>query len=327
MTALSSDRRDSVCRSLLGWYGAHGRQLPWRQTQEPYRIWISEIMLQQTQVQTVLPRYDAWFAQFPSIAALAAASIDDVMKAWEGLGYYRRARFIHAAAQQIMARFDGAFPHDWDDLLALPGIGRSTAGAIASFAFGAVRPVLDGNVKRVLRRWHGQMDVRDAQLWAWAEAWIAASNDAASWNQAMMELGAVICTARRAQCECCPVAAQCASAFAVESAAQSRRAPVQDRYWQLQLHRCARRGIWLTQRPAAGIWGGLWSPPIVELDAAPDSAPIHLHQLTHRRLHLYVQERDDAPSGEGCWVRDPAELATPTGVRRTLEKWREGVAI
>ncbi len=278
-------------------------------------------MLQQTQVKTVLPRYLLWFEQFPNMQSLAAADLDDVLKAWEGLGYYRRARFIHQAAQRIIADHGGTFPTFFDDIVALPGIGRSTAGAIASFCFAASTPVLDGNVKRVLKRWHGKPKLSDQQLWQMAQQAIDAAADPANWNQAMMELGATLCTAKRAGCDGCPVHQDCASAFQVDYAAESRKAvPVRNVHWQVQLHTCPQRGIWLIQRPASGIWAGLWTPPICELNVAPDHAPLHVHQLTHRRLHLYPLISEHPPEGEGQWARSIEAFALPTGIHRLLEK-------
>ncbi len=309
------------CESLLIWYQDNARHLPWRDTAEPYRIWISEIMLQQTQVKTVLPRYRLWFTLFPAIESLAAASPGDVLKAWEGLGYYRRARFIHQAAQRIIADHGGTFPAAFDDILALPGIGRSTAGAIASFCFAAGTPVLDGNVKRVLKRWHGQPTLSDKQLWRLAQQAIDTTADPAGWNQAMMELGATLCTARHADCDSCPVHQYCASAFQVDYAVESRKAvPVRNVHWQVQLYTCPDKGIWLMQRPHSGIWAGLWTPPIIEMDAAPEHEPLHIHQLTHRRLHLYPLMAAHPPAGDGQWARSIDAFALPTGIHRLLEK-------
>ncbi len=310
------------CKGLLDWYRQHGRILPWRQTREPYAIWISEVMLQQTQVKTVLPRYRQWFEYFPSIASLAEADLDDVLKAWEGLGYYRRARFIHRSATIIMADYAGHFPDSFEDILKLPGIGRSTAGAIASFCFGTAKPVLDGNVKRVLRRWQGVATLPDRALWQLAEQAIDESGAAASWNQAMMELGATHCRARSPDCGGCPVAEWCRAAFCVDQVAEQQgvnRVAVRDLHWQVQLFRCPDRGLWLEKRADTGIWAGLWSPPIVNLDEAPDALPRYVHQLTHRRLHLYPHYLSEAPKGAGCWVDDLEGYALPTGIHRLLE--------
>ncbi|OIO72537.1 MAG: A/G-specific adenine glycosylase [Zetaproteobacteria bacterium CG1_02_53_45] len=306
---------------MLGWYALHARKLPWRQTTEPYRIWISEIMLQQTQVKTVLPRYLEWFATFPTIEALAAAATDDVLKAWEGLGYYRRARFIHRAAQLIVADCAGRFPQSFDGMMQLPGIGRSTAGAISSFCFNTATPVLDGNVKRVLKRWVAQPEATDKALWLLAQQAIETSGEPATWNQAMMELGATACSARSADCSACPVNAFCASAFQVDTASELRKqTPVLNVYWQVELFTCPERGIWLSRRPDTGIWAGLWTPPITELGCQPDAEPAHVHLLTHRRLHLYPVESAQEPAGEGRWVRSIEGYALPTGIHRLLDK-------
>jgi len=308
------------CKALLGWYQIHARKLLWRETCDPYHIWISEIMLQQTQVKTVLPRYTAWFERFPTVAVLAAANLDDVLKAWEGLGYYRRARFIHQAAQSIVSLHHGSFPNHFDDIMALPGIGRSTAGAIASFCFDANTPVLDANVKRVLKRWHAQPDASDKALWTLAQQAIDASAQPATWNQTMMELGATLCSAKRADCDLCPVHAHCDSAFQVEQAKEKRKSiTVLDLHWQVELHLDETKGLWLTRRPASGIWAGLWTPPITELPQAPENQPDHIHLLTHRRLHLYALPLADQPLGEGLWVNSLAKHALPTGIHHLLK--------
>ncbi len=321
--AVLSSARDRIKRSkpLLDWYQNAARLLPWRDTNDPYRIWISEIMLQQTQVKTVLPRYQTWFATFPDIATLAAVPLDDVLKAWEGLGYYRRARFIHQAAQHIVNRHDGAFPQNFDAILALPGIGRSTAGAIAAFCFAAHTPVLDGNVKRVLRRWHEKPQATERELWTLAQQALDASACPANWNQAMMELGATLCRTKNPDCAGCPVSNACDSAFKLDVVKQIKsNIRIRDVYWQVHLHLDAEKGIWLIQRPDSGIWAGLWTPPITELAAAPGQKPCHIHLLTHRRLHLYAKVSDVPSNGSGQWVADISEFALPTGIHRLLEK-------
>jgi len=277
-------------------------------------------MLQQTQVKTVLPRYSAWFDAFPEIVSLANAAEEEVMKAWEGLGYYRRARLLHTAARQVCERHHGIFPDNFEDIAALPGIGRSTAGAIASFCFGAATPVLDGNVKRVLKRWHGQPDAGDKLLWELAQQAMNASGDLITWNQAMMELGATHCSPRNPDCAACPVKRHCADAFTTTGGTQPTKAIlVRDLYWQVHLHRCPERGLWLSRRPASGIWAGLWAPPISELTKAPEKPPTHVHLLTHRRLHLYGQILSLPPTGDGCWAEDLSDFALPTGIRRLLK--------
>ena len=316
-----SDPCSNRTQPLLDWYKANARDLPWRHTRDAYRIWISEIMLQQTQVNTVLPRFAAWFEIFPDIASLGTASLDDVLKAWEGLGYYRRARFIHASAQLMLAEHDGRFPQSFEAMLKLPGIGRSTAGAIASFCFDMHTPVLDGNVKRVLRRWHASPEATDKALWMQAQKTIDASGQPDTWNQAMMELGATLCIPATPACSDCPMQQHCTSAFAVHKTETSRKSiRMLDVHWQVNLHVDQAQGIWLMRRPDKGIWAGLWSPPIVELSVVPEKAPCHVHMLTHRRLHLYSEVSHKAPSGIGQWVSDIGELALPTGIHQLLAK-------
>ena len=318
MTTSSSMPLTERAPALLAWYAQHARDLPWRRTHDAYAIWISEIMLQQTQVRTVVPRYTAWLARFPDATTLAQAESHEVMKAWEGLGYYRRARMLHEAARIIVRDHAGAFPIAFADVLALPGIGRSTAGAIASFCQGTCTPVLDGNVKRVIRRWH-DTEAPERSLWALAQQAIDAAPDPATWNQAMMELGATHCGPRRAECAACPVAATCASAFRARTS-PGKATPVRDVHWRVSLHSCPERGLWLTQRPSPGIWAGLWAPPIQELATVPDEAPAHIHTLTHRRLHLYAAPIDTEPAGDGRWFPRLDEAAMPTGIRRLLAK-------
>jgi len=316
---LSLNRCDTD--ALLTWYDAHKRDLPWRHTRDPYAVWVSEIMLQQTQVRTVLPRYTAWLQQFPDVATLAAASEDAVLKAWEGLGYYRRARFAHRAAQQIVAQHDGLFPQAFDAIVALPGIGRSTAGAIAAFCFDAPTPVLDGNVKRVLHRYLGAATV--AQQWQQAEAFIRQSGEPAIWNQAMMELGASLCSRTRPDCPSCPWQSSCRAVQEGDFAPPpSNKTAVQDVYWQAQLHyRHDRAELWLERRPVGGIWGGLWSPPVAVLPHKPEQEPVLVHQLTHRRLHLYARERSHNPHDDaaGQWFAVTSCPAMPTGIQRLLQ--------
>ena len=303
---------------LLNWYQEHARDLSWRHTTDPYRIWVSEIMLQQTQVKTVLPRYTEWFDVFPDIEALADAHLDDVFKQWEGLGYYRRARFIHEAAQQIMANFNGIFPTDFDDILSLKGIGRSTAGAISSFCFQTHTPVLDGNVKRVLSSWENQV-LSDKQLWHVAQSWIDKTNSPDLWNQAMMELGATLCGAKKRACALCPMQKVCQSAFQ-EPVKKPSSIKVKDVYWQVLLFQNKHNHMWLEQRPKHGIWAGLWAPPIVELAQKPETKPDYIHQLTHRRLHLYISNEHNKPTGKGQWFKSWEGLAVPTGIHKLFEQ-------
>lgn len=303
---------------LLNWYQHHARDLPWRHTTDPYHIWISEIMLQQTQVKTVLPRYAEWFDVFPDIASLASAHADDVFKQWEGLGYYRRARFIHEAAQNIVENFNGQFPRDFKGILSLKGIGQSTAGAISSFCFQTHTPVLDGNVKRVLSSWKNKI-LTDKELWVIAQHWIDKTDKPDHWNQAMMELGASHCGAKKRECAACPIQKNCLSAF-TEAPKKVSTIKVKHVFWQVHLFQHDKHGIWLEQRPQNGIWAGLWTPPIVELDTKPKHKPNLIHQLTHRRIHLYLKDEKTKPHGSGQWFKSWEGLAVPTGIHRLFEQ-------
>jgi A/G-specific adenine glycosylase len=254
---------------LAAWFQRSHRAMPWRDTRDPYAIWLSEIMLQQTQVDTVRPYYQRFLARWPTIAALAAADEHDVMKAWEGLGYYARCRNLLAAARRIVADFGGVFPSDFEHVLALPGIGRSTAGAILTFAYGQRHPLLDGNVKRVLAR---VLDVGEpvtgarveAQLWAASTALIEAAPDPWTHNQATMELGARLCTTSEPQCLLCPVRNQCAALSAgtvSERPVRVRKAPIPHHHIGVGVLEDADGRVWIQLRPAAGLLGGLWEFP------------------------------------------------------------------
>ena len=254
---------------LLEWFARHGRtDLPWQVDPTPYRVWISEIMLQQTQVATVIPYYQRFMARFPDLSTLAGASLDQVLQHWSGLGYYARARNLHEAARVVAERFQGRFPGRLEDVMALPGIGRSTAGAILSLACGQRHPILDGNVKRVLARFHavdgwpGQASVLK-RLWALAEEYTPVTRVAA-YSQAIMDLGATLCTRSRPACGQCPLAADCEARAAGRQrdypAARPRKALPLRRTRMMLLSNAAGE-ILLEQRPPAGIWGGLWSFP------------------------------------------------------------------
>jgi len=261
-------------RRVLQWFDAHGRkQLPWKDHPTPYRVWVSEIMLQQTQVATVIPYYQRFMAQFPSVRDLATAPLDEVLRLWAGLGYYARARHLHRAARLLCEQYQGELPLDSTLLQALPGIGRSTAGAILALAVGQRQAILDGNIKRLLARfaavegWPGQSLVL-AQLWTLAERYTPVER-VADYTQAMMDLGALVCTPRRPQCGECPLAEACAAhAQGRESAypAPKRRRTLPVRAVRMLLLRTATGEILLERRPPTGIWGGLWSLPECPLD-------------------------------------------------------------
>jgi len=310
---------------LVAWQRSAGRSgLPWQDTRDPYRIWLSEIMLQQTQVATVIPYYLRFLERFPDLAALASAPLDDVLGAWSGLGYYARARCLQRAAMQVVERHGGRFPDDFDAVLALPGIGRSTAGAICAFAFGQRHAILDGNVKRVLARhagiegWPGEPAVL-AALWQVSVARLppaagqgnpgeareqtadgqAARTEIGTYTQALMDLGAGPCARSRPRCGECPVSADCASRLSgridvIPAPRPRRQVPRRTRAVWLLVDR--QRGVLLERRAPTGIWGGLWSlpealdaPTEARIRSAQDAvlalAPIE-HAFTHFRLTL-----------------------------------------
>ena len=259
--------------SVVKWFASHGRNdLPWQQNPTPYRVWISEIMLQQTQVATVIPYYLRFMESFPDVTTLADADIDDVLHHWSGLGYYARARNLHKTAIIIRDEFDGAFPASIDDVISLPGIGRSTAGAILALSRNERHPILDGNVKRVLARYHavdgwpGRTPVSQS-LWEHAEQHTPLTQ-IAEYTQAMMDLGATVCTRTKPRCGVCPVAANCeAHELGRETDFPGRRERKEKplKKTQMILAR-ADAAVYLERRPPSGIWGGLWSFPEVDPD-------------------------------------------------------------
>ena len=280
----SADVRRRLRRSLLAWFGRHQRPLPWRRDRDPYRIWVSEVMLQQTQVATVVPYFERFLAAFPTLAELAAADEQDVFRLWEGLGYYRRARNLHRAARQVRDGYGGRFPDDLESVRALPGIGRYTAGAILSQAFDRRLPILEANSRRVLCRLFGvRADPRrgPAQGWLWqaAEA-ILPKRNVGEFNQALMELGALVCMPAAPRCSACPVAAVCVARreglqeeIPVRAAAP---APVDVQEAAVVVRRGER--VLLVQRPDAGRWAGLWEFPHGPLEGK------ETHEEAARRL-------------------------------------------
>ena len=260
----------SFSTELLTWFDINGRKnLPWQQEKSPYRVWLSEIMLQQTQVITVIPYFEAFISRFPSVENLAAAPLDDVLKHWAGLGYYARARNLHKAAQAIVER--GYFPNTLPELLELSGIGKSTAGAILSIAFKKSQPILDGNVKRVLTRfyaisgWTGAREIEN-QLWEISEK-ITPIERCDDYTQAIMDLGATLCTRSKPRCVDCPMARAC-KAFLTSTVSNypakktTKKLPIKHIFFLIVQNE--NQEIWLEQRPTNGIWGGLWSLPEVE---------------------------------------------------------------
>ncbi|MBT0721277.1 A/G-specific adenine glycosylase [Rosenbergiella collisarenosi] len=253
---------------VLTWYHQFGRKtLPWQQEKTPYKVWLSEVMLQQTQVATVIPYFERFMAQFPTVAELSAAPIDHVLHLWTGLGYYARARNLHKAACQVMTEHQGKFPEEFEQVVALPGVGRSTAGAILSLSLGQHHPILDGNVKRVLARyyavkgWPGQREVEN-KLWALSEA-VTPQHEVAAFNQAMMDLGATVCTRSRPKCSLCPLSDGCIAHAQQSWQDYPGKKPKKDlptrEAWLLLIKQKDR--VLLEKRPGAGIWGGLYSFP------------------------------------------------------------------
>lgn len=260
---------DKFSKPLLEWFKQHGRHdLPWQHPRDAYRVWLSEIMLQQTQVQTVIPYFERFIAEFKTIKALAKASEDEVLHLWTGLGYYARARNLHKAAQVIMAEHNGVFPQHYEHILALPGIGPSTAAAILAQAFDQPHAILDGNVKRVLSRyyaisgWPGEKKIEN-QLWQLSRQ-LTPNHSAADYTQAIMDLGASLCSRRKPQCENCPVQTHCV-AFKqgnmqdYPTSKKRRQLPVKQTTMLLLQNKQGE--VLLQQRPAQGIWGSLWSLP------------------------------------------------------------------
>jgi A/G-specific adenine glycosylase len=269
---LKYNMKNDFTKNLLAWFHAHGRHdLPWQQNPTPYRVWVSEIMLQQTQVSTVINYYHIFMNSFSSIRLLSEAHQDEVLSLWSGLGYYARARNLHRCAQTICDQHDGIFPQTVNELAELPGIGRSTAGAILSFSMNIRAPILDGNVKRVLARYYAIEGVTNdsaiiKQLWDTAEQLTPAENYA-QYNQAIMDLGATICTRHKPACERCPVISSC-QAYAQSRTQEfplkkmSRSRPRKST--QMLIVKDTDGRIFLEKRPPAGIWGGLWGFPECE---------------------------------------------------------------
>lgn len=273
---------------LLSWFDQYGRHdLPWQKNKTPYRVWVSEIMLQQTQVSTVIAYFDRFIEAFPDVNALANATEDQVLHLWTGLGYYSRARNVLKAAQKIVSTFDGRFPSDLDGLQSLPGIGRSTAGAILSIAFEKKATILDGNVKRVLTRlygftkWPGEKNVTE-HLWQIAET-LTPAKRAADYSQAIMDLGATLCVRGKPNCGLCPFNTVCvAHAKGLEKTipASKPRKPLPVRQTYVLMLQNPEGAVLLVKRPAQGIWAGLWSFP--ELD--PEATPADIKQYCRDEL-------------------------------------------
>ena len=293
---------------LVSWYQQHGRKtLPWQIEKTPYKTWLSEIMLQQTQVATVMPYFERFVARFNDVTALAEAELDEVLHLWTGLGYYARARNLHRAAKIIVAEHQGEFPCEFEQVLALPGVGRSTAGAVLSLALGQHHPILDGNCKRVLARfaavpgWPGDK-ATEQKLWQLAEQ-ITPKQTVAQFNQAMMDLGATLCSRSKPRCSECPLKLKCKAALAGEQALYPGKKPKKvlpekQSFWLLLQHQ---QQVLLQQRPAAGLWGGLYGfiefasaqerEQYIALNGlqigATEQLPAFRHTFSH--FHLWIQ--------------------------------------
>lgn len=346
----------SFAEKINAWQRLHGRHdLPWQNTRDPYAIWISEIMLQQTQVTAVIPYYQRFMGRFPDIASLSSASEDEVLQHWSGLGYYSRARNLHAAAQQLMQTFGGSFPRHPDIIQQLPGIGRSTAAAIAAFAFGHRDAILDGNVKRVLTRhfgiegWPSQPAI-EKKLWELAISLLPEGNIEV-YTQGLMDLGATLCTRSKPDCGRCPLRNECVAHRDQRTASLPTPKPrklLPERTTTMLLLLDGNE-VMLEKRPSKGIWGGLWSlPEITEVESAVQAAksrfglethmkpvlPVLSHTFTHFRLHitpqpLQVLERPKQKQQSGIvWldIEDATGAALPTPVRKLLQQLHQKLA-
>jgi A/G-specific adenine glycosylase len=335
-------------RKLVNWQRRHGRHdLPWQGTRDPYRVWLSEIMLQQTQVETVIPYYERFLARFPSLKSVAHAPLEDVLRLWAGLGYYTRARNLHRAAQALVQEHGGTFPQEREALEALPGIGRSTAAAIAVLAFGAREAILDGNVKRVLARhfavggYAGNAAV-EQKLWALADSLLPARNIEV-YTQSLMDLGATLCTRGSPACGRCPLASSCvalARGKVSSYPAPRPRKPTPERSIAMLLLMHAGE-ILLERRPPAGIWGGLWSFPEMPVGGKiPAHCAAHLgcdveaplalepvrHGFTHFTLDirpyrcevLRLRPRAAQPGTVWLALEEARDAAVPAPVKKLL---------
>lgn len=341
--------------TLIAWQKVNGRHdLPWQNTTDPYAIWVSEIMLQQTQVAAVIGYYAKFMHRFPTIVSLAQATQEEVLQHWSGLGYYSRARNLHHAAQRIMDEHHGAFPQDFESMQALPGIGRTTAAAIASFAFHQIQTILDGNVKRVLSRhflvegWPSSPSVEKV-LWSLAETLLPQQNMVA-YTQGLMDLGATLCTRSQPKCDTCPLQASCA-AFQKQRVHElptpKPRKAIPEKHTTMLILLDGDE-VMLEKRPPTGIWGGLWSFPEAENTTYPDLALTRFgvtthagpplaqlsHAFTHFKLHIeprtfYVMQRKSSVAELGqIWLNidDAIVAAIPTPVRKILQSLQKKLA-
>lgn len=350
--------RASFAERIIAWYDLHGRKtLPWQQDKTPYRVWVSEIMLQQTQVATVIPYYEKFMQRFPDVLALANAPDDEVLHHWTGLGYYARARNLHKAAKTIATEFNGVFPTQFEQVLALPGIGRSTAGAVLSLSLGQHHPILDGNVKRVLARhgaipgWPGQKAVEE-QLWQSTTELtpneLTPMLDVKKYNQAMMDIGASICTRSKPNCAACPVAIDCTAQQQGRQTEYPGKKPKKQipakSAWMLVMIKDQQ--VFLAKRPPAGIWGGLWCFPqydsveqlelaTAELGACADKLVEQIsfrHTFSHFHLDIQAMVLDMSTlaasnpihimeQNQSLWynISQPSEVGLAAATERVLD--------
>jgi A/G-specific adenine glycosylase len=315
------DDPQSLSRKLLDWYDQHKRDLPWRADRDPFRVWLSEIMLQQTRVAAVLEHYRRFLLRFPTLQKLAAAREASVLAAWSGLGYYRRARMLHAAARQVVKRCGGTFPRTSAELRALPGVGRYTAAAIASIAFNEAVAVVDGNVERVVGRVQGKR-ASAGQLWQAAEAWLDRERPG-DFNQAMMELGATVCLPRAPQCLLCPLTDICATRGELKDA---RAVPVQKKR---EIHfGLARRGdeVFLVQRSREhSLMPGMWELPEYSNGNKRIKPMFSVrHSITVTDYQVRVMKMADPGAAHGRWVAASRLSSLPlTGLARKILKRAE----
>ncbi|PTN11688.1 A/G-specific adenine glycosylase [Nitrosomonas aestuarii] len=340
-----------IAEDLIPWQVKYGRHfLPWQNRRDPYAVWLSEIMLQQTQVKTVIPYYQRFIEKFPDVENLAQASVDDVLALWSGLGYYARARNLHQAAREIIQNYKGIFPQDSEKIQQLPGIGRSTAAAITVFAYGNRAAILDGNVKRVFARYFG-IDRYPGEpatlkkLWALAEASLPENNDSDKiriYTQALMDLGSMICVRHKPACSQCPLISRCV-AYQAGSVAQlpvskpKKQIPVKETVFMIYRHN---HKLLLEKRSDKGIWGGLWCFPEYNMDdiivnSTKNSMPVKLPRLPHafthfklwiqpclREVDLETETKADVSENPIVWVEPDKvlELAIPAPVRKLIQQ-------
>jgi len=351
MTAPPSPAARDFAACLVAWHENHGRHdLPWQHQRTAYRVWVSEIMLQQTQVATVIPFYERFMHRFPDVGALAAAPVDEVLHLWSGLGYYARARNLHRAAVCITQEHGGSFPREFEAVARLPGIGRSTAGAILALSLGERFPILDGNVRRVLSRYFGVAGspsdrAIQQKLWELSDE-CTPTKDVDTYTQAVMDLGATVCVRRNPSCATCPLAATCvARGSGRQHELPSPKPPRTRRLRQVFMLAAVREdgGVLLERRPETGVWGGLWCLP--EFASATEAAeyarrslpgasarPTPLAQVEHAFTHFDLVitpllahcsgSAQMASSGQTQWyrAREPAKVGLPAPIRLLLDE-------